>query len=111
MNILTIRRVLVVNFCRNQLAIRQKRLWVGGIKECLGKYCADLPNEGGGGVPDRRPRLVVGTTVVEELGRTVAGLCDRLRTRVTAEEIDPPGGRALAFHGPPSAEDGILGSG
>ena len=49
----------------------------------LAKYCAALSNEGGGsivlGVTDRRPRRVVGTHAIEEPGRTVAGLADRLR--------------------------------
>ena len=65
--------------------------------ERLAKYCAALSNEGGGtiilGVTDRRPRRVVGTSVFEEPGRAVAGLCDRLRIRVTAYEIAHPGGR------------------
>ncbi|MFN0105858.1 MAG: helix-turn-helix domain-containing protein [Bryobacteraceae bacterium] len=71
----------------------------------LAKYCAALSNQGGGtiilGVTDRRPRRVVGTTSFEEPGRTVAGLCDRLRIRVVADEIDHPQGRVLAFHAPP----------
>jgi ATP-dependent DNA helicase RecG len=73
--------------------------------ERLAKYCAALSNEGGGtiilGVTDRRPRRVVGTAAFEEPGRTVAGLCDRLRIRVTADEIHHPDGRVLAFHAPP----------
>lgn len=73
--------------------------------ERLAKYCAALSNEGGGtivlGVTDRRPRQVVGTSAFEEPGRTVAGLCDRLRIRITADEIMHPNGRVLAFHAPP----------
>ncbi len=73
--------------------------------ERLAKYCAALSNEGGGaiilGVTDRRPRRVVGTSAFEEPGRTVAGLCDRLRIRVTADEIVHPDGRVLVFHAPP----------
>lgn len=72
--------------------------------ERLAKYCAALSNEGGGtiilGVTDRRPRRVVGTSVFEEPGRAVAGLCERLRIRITADEIAHPGGRVLAFHAP-----------
>lgn len=72
--------------------------------ERLAKYCAALSNEGGGaiilGVTDRRPRRVVGTSAFEEPGRTVAGLCDRLRIRVTADEIVHPDGRVLVFHAP-----------
>jgi len=72
--------------------------------ERLAKYCAALSNEGGGtiilGVTDRRPRRVVGTSVFEEPGRTVAGLCDRLRIRITAGEIAHPNGRVLVFHSP-----------
>ncbi len=73
--------------------------------ERLAKYCAALSNEGGGtiilGVTDRRPRRVVGATTFEEPGRTVAGLCDRLRLRVTFDEIDHPDGRVLPSHAPP----------
>ena len=72
--------------------------------ERLAKYCAALSNEGGGtiilGVTDRRPRRVVGTSVFEEPGRAVAGLCDRLRIRITVDEITHPSGRVLAFHSP-----------
>ncbi len=73
--------------------------------ETLAKYCAALANEGGGkiifGVTDRRPRRVVGSTVFEEPGRTVAGLVNRLGIQVTSEEIQHPNGRVLVFHVPP----------
>ena len=70
----------------------------------LVKYCAALANEGGGsiilGVTDRPPRRVVGSTVFAELGRTKAGLIDRLRLRIEAEEIAHPDGRVLVFTAP-----------
>ena len=64
-------------------------------------YCAALANEGGGrvvlGVTDRRPRSVVGTKAFDEPGRTVSGLMERLRVRVTASETPHPKGRVLVF--------------
>lgn len=72
--------------------------------ETLVRYCAALANEGGGriilGVTDRRPRRVVGTLAFEQLERTKAGLVERLRLRVDAEEVQHPGGRVLVFHVP-----------
>jgi ATP-dependent DNA helicase RecG len=70
----------------------------------LVKYCAALANEGGGsiilGVSDKRPRRVVGSQVFGELERTKAGLIDRLRLRIEAEEVNHPNGRVLIFTAP-----------
>lgn len=67
----------------------------------LVEYCAAIANEGGGkivlGVTDRRPREVVGTAAFDEPGRTVAGLMERLRIRVSVSEIQHPDGRVLVF--------------
>jgi ATP-dependent DNA helicase RecG len=72
--------------------------------EKLVKYCAALANEGGGsiilGVTDKRPRRVVGSTAFAELERTKAGLIDKLRLRIEAEEIAHPDGRVLVFTAP-----------
>ena len=72
--------------------------------EKLVKYCAALANEGGGsiilGVTDKLPRRVVGSTAFAELGRTKAGLIDKLRLRIEAEEITHPDGRVLVFTAP-----------
>ncbi len=72
--------------------------------EKLAKYLCALSNEGGGtiilGVSDRRPRRVTSTAAFEEPGRTTAGLCERLRIRVTFQEVQHPDGRVLAFHAP-----------
>jgi ATP-dependent DNA helicase RecG len=72
--------------------------------EKLVKYCAALANEGGGsiilGVTDKRPRRVVGSTAFAELERTKAGLIDKLRLRIEAEEIAHPNGRVLVFTAP-----------
>ncbi len=69
--------------------------------EKLVKYCAALANEGGGrmvlGVSDARPRQVVGTSAFNDLERTKAGLVERLRLRIFAEEIQHPDGRLLVF--------------
>jgi len=71
----------------------------------LVKYCAALANEGGGsivlGVTDRIPRKIVGSQVFRDLERTKAGLIDRLRLRIEAEEINDPAGRVLVFTAPP----------
>ncbi|HOY82717.1 MAG TPA: ATP-binding protein [Rhodoglobus sp.] len=72
--------------------------------EKLGKYCAALANEGGGrvvlGVTDKRPRRVIGTRAFETLERTRAGLIERLRLRVDADELEHPDGRVVVFHVP-----------
>jgi len=73
--------------------------------EKLVKYCAALANEGGGhmvlGVTDKRPRRVVGSVAFDELERTKAGLIDKLRLRIDADEIAHPNGRVLVFSVPP----------
>jgi ATP-dependent DNA helicase RecG len=72
--------------------------------EKLVKYCAALANEGGGsiilGVTDKRPRRVFGSTAFAELERTKAGLIDKLRLHIEAEEIAHPDGRVLVFTAP-----------
>jgi len=72
--------------------------------EKLLEYCSALANEGGGriilGVTDKRPRRVVGTRAFHEPERTVAGLVERLRLKIEAEEIQHPAGRVLIFHVP-----------
>ena len=72
--------------------------------EELVDYCVALANEGGGrivlGVTDKLPRQVVGTKAFEVPERTVAGIHDRLRLKVTFEEIAHSGGRVLIFHVP-----------
>ena len=66
------------------------------------EYCAALANEGGGkvilGVTDKRPRHVIGTAAFEEPGRTVSGLMERLRIRISASEVHHPDGRVLIFN-------------
>ncbi|HVA48208.1 MAG TPA: ATP-binding protein [Pirellulales bacterium] len=72
--------------------------------EKLVKYCAALANEGGGsivlGVTDRRPRKVVGSQAFADLERTKAGLIEKLRLRIDAQEIVRPDGRVLVFTAP-----------
>jgi hypothetical protein len=51
-------------------------------------------------VTDKRPRRVVGSTAFGELERTKAGLIDKLRLRIEAEEIAHPNGRVLVFTAP-----------
>src|SRR4030042_6360327 len=69
--------------------------------EELVKYCVALANEGGGkmilGVTDKIPRRVVGTRALKDLGRTKAGLTDRIRLRIDIEEINHRDGRVLVF--------------
>lgn len=73
--------------------------------EVLVKYCAALANEGGGrivlGVTDVRPRRVVGSYAFDPIGRAKAGLVERLRIRVDADELSHPDGRVVVFHVPP----------
>ncbi len=70
----------------------------------LVKYCVALANEGGGkmilGVTDRPPRRVVGTQAFTDLERTKAGLVERLRLRIEAEEVVHPDGRVQVFSVP-----------
>lgn len=69
--------------------------------EKLVNYCAALANEGGGqmllGVTDKPPRRVVGTQAFMELERTKAGLIERLRLRIEANDISHPDGRVILF--------------
>lgn len=70
----------------------------------LVKYCAALANEGGGrivlGVTDRKPRQVVGSGAFSDLERTKAGLIEKLRLRISAEEVAHRDGRVLVFTSP-----------
>lgn len=72
--------------------------------EKLVKYCAAIANEDGGtivlGVTDRPPRKVVGSQAFLDMQRTKAGLIERLRMRVDAEEFQHPDGRILVFQVP-----------
>src|SRR3989337_2613102 len=72
--------------------------------EKLVRYCAALANEGGGsivlGVTDKPPRQVVGTAAFREIERTKAGLVEKLRLRITADEIKHRDGRVLVFTAP-----------
>jgi len=72
--------------------------------EKLVKYCAALANEGGGsiilGVTDTVPRKVVGSQVFTNLERTKAGLIEKLRLRIEAQEIAHADGRVLVFTAP-----------
>jgi ATP-dependent DNA helicase RecG len=67
-------------------------------------YCVALANEGGGrmvlGITDKAPRRVVGSQAFNAPERTVAGIYERLRIKVTWEEVAHPGGRVLIFHVP-----------
>lgn len=69
--------------------------------ERLVRYCAALANEGGGmfvlGITDQRPRRVVGSQAFQDLGRTKAGLIERLRLRIDAYEVQHPDGRVVVF--------------
>lgn len=70
----------------------------------LVKYCAALANEGGGsivlGVTDKRPRRVIGSQAFQNIERTKAGLIERLRLRITIDEIQHPDGRVLIVTAP-----------
>jgi ATP-dependent DNA helicase RecG len=72
--------------------------------EKLVKYCAALANEGGGSiilvVSDTRPRKVVGSQAFADLERTKAGLIEKLRLRIEADELQHPQGRVLVFTAP-----------
>lgn len=72
--------------------------------ETLADSCAALANERGGkiilGVTDRRPRRVVGSQAFSELGRTKAGLIERLHLRIEAWEAPHPDGRVVVFDVP-----------
>src|SRR5260370_28206127 len=72
--------------------------------EELTKYWAALANEGGGkvllGVTDKRPRQIVGSQAFLQPERNCQGLNDRLRLRISFDEIHDPAGRVLVFHIP-----------
>ena len=72
--------------------------------EELVKYCAALANEGGGkillGITDKRPRQIVGSQAFLQPERTRQGLNDRLRLRISFDEIHDSAGRVLVFHIP-----------
>ena len=53
------------------------------------------------GVPDARPRKVVGTHAFEQIEKVRAALLEKLRLRVNVEEINHPNGRVLLFAVPP----------
>ncbi len=77
----------------------------GGFEfEKVVDYSVALANEGGGrlilGVTDKHPRQVVGTKAFTALGRTKAGLTERLHFRVDIEEVPHPDGRVLVFTAP-----------
>ena len=67
--------------------------------EELVKYCVALANEKGGriilGVTDKKPRKVVGTRAFSHIGRTKAGLVERLHLRIDADELEHPEGRII----------------
>lgn len=70
----------------------------------LVKYCAALANEGGGsivlGITDKRPRRVSGTSAFQDVEHIKAGLVEKLRLRIDADEIQFPDGRVLVFSAP-----------
>ena len=73
----------------------------------LVRYCVALANEGGGklvlGVTDRRPRTVAGTAAFPEVGRTEAGIFERIGRRVEIEEYIHDGERVVIVHVPARA--------
>jgi len=52
------------------------------------------------GVSDQPPRRVVGSHAFADLERTKAGLIERLRLRIEAEEVQHPKGCVLVFQVP-----------
>ena len=70
----------------------------------LAKYCCALANEGGGkvilGVTDRRPRVVVGSPVFQQLEETRRSLMRAIPLRIEVREIHHPNGRVLVFEVP-----------
>ncbi|MDD5134772.1 MAG: ATP-binding protein [Phycisphaerae bacterium] len=73
----------------------------------LVKYCVALANEGGGrivfGVTNTMPRKVVGSNAFKEVGKTKAGLIERLGLRIEVEEIDYNNNRVVVFDIPSRA--------
>ena len=67
-------------------------------------YCVAFANEGGGriilGVSDKIPRSVVGTKAFAAPEKAVALVHERLRLKITVEEIMHENGRVLVIHVP-----------
>ncbi|MFH1546653.1 MAG: ATP-binding protein [Patescibacteria group bacterium] len=68
-------------------------------------YCVALGNEGGGklilGISDKKPRQIIGTKAIENIGKTKSILFQKLGRRVKIEEIfDEKENRILIFHIP-----------
>ncbi len=70
----------------------------------LVRYCVALANEGGGkiilGVTDKRPRRVVGTSVIQEPGQTESLIFERLGKRVSIEVFPYKNNRTVIVHVP-----------
>ena len=70
----------------------------------LFRYCVAIANEGGGklflGISDKHPRKVVGTQAFLNPAEIQSRILDKLRFRVTIEEVQHPDGRILVFHIP-----------
>jgi ATP-dependent DNA helicase RecG len=70
----------------------------------LFRYCIAIANEGGGrlilGVSDEKPRRVVGTAAFRDLNEVQSRILDKLRFRVSIDEIAHPNGRVLIFNIP-----------
>ncbi|MEW6684485.1 MAG: ATP-binding protein [Nitrospirota bacterium] len=70
----------------------------------LFRYCVALANEGGGklilGVTDKPPRKVVGSSAFPNLAEIQSRILDKLRFRVSVEELPQPDGRVVIFHVP-----------
>ena len=68
------------------------------------RYCVAIANEGGGrlilGVSDAKPRRVIGTNAFRNLNEIQSRILDKLRFRVSVEEVSHPDGRVLIFHIP-----------
>ncbi len=70
----------------------------------LFKYCVAIANEGGGklilGVTDELPRKVVGTQAINDPPGMEKQILDKLRFRVTIEDLDHPDGRVVVCNIP-----------
>ncbi len=70
----------------------------------LFKYCVAIANEGGGqfilGVSNRVPRRVVGTQAINDPAGMERRILDKLRFRISIEEIAHPDGRVVVCHIP-----------
>jgi ATP-dependent DNA helicase RecG len=86
----------------NHLKFKEAKNLIDHAK--LTKYCCALANEGGGkfilGVPDKFPRVVVGSQACPNLEKAKAELILRLHIRIDADEIYPDGKRVVIFHVP-----------